>query len=86
MTKRARLQLDVSPARLEQIDRLVERLGLDGRREVFNTALSLLSWAEREVAEGRAICSVAPDGTTKELYMPGFDEARKIVPLRRGGK
>lgn len=69
--KTVRLQFEVYEAQVEKIDELMRKLGLKRRTELFNDALSFLSWAVKEREKGRIIVSMDEGkGTYKELVIP----------------
>lgn len=69
--ERMRVTLDLPKDRVDAIDQLAAEAGMETRKELFNNALSLLSWAVGEVRRGRNIMSVDDDeGTMRHLTMP----------------
>lgn len=72
-----RLQIDATPERVAEMDRLMELCGVATRKELLNNALTLLDWAVTEFARGSAIVSV-DEGTDRirELQMPILSNAR----------
>lgn len=70
-----RVQLDLPTKRVEQLDRLLSEAGFSTRKDLFNNAIALLSWAVKEARRGRTIASV--DERTErftELNMPFLSE------------
>ncbi len=75
---KTRVQLDLAPAQLERLNWLMEACALDTRKELFNTALSLLEWAVIQTRNGRGIASI--DRSAKhieELVMPALSDAAR---------
>jgi len=68
-----RLQLDLTDARVAQLDRIMEEADLSTRKELFNNALSMFEWAVKEVKRGNVIASInEKDGKYRELHMPSL--------------
>lgn len=66
-----RFQVETSDVMDKAIDRLMARVGLRTKKELFENALSLMSWAVREVERGRVIASVDEKNERySELQMP----------------
>ena len=73
-----RLQFEIEEDALRDIELLQELGGLRTKKDLLNNALTLLQWAVRQRTSGRAILSVGPDGTERELEMPYLEAvARK---------
>ncbi|WP_155296985.1 MULTISPECIES: hypothetical protein [Burkholderia] len=68
-----RIQFDVAEDQWEEMKTLMDRCGMETRKELFNNAWALLDWAVRERAQGNVIASIN-DRTDKikELEMPIF--------------
>ncbi|WP_198359953.1 hypothetical protein [Burkholderia ubonensis] len=68
-----RIQFDVAEDQWEEMKTLMDRCGMETRKELFNNAWALLDWAVRERAQGNVIASIN-DRTNKikELEMPIF--------------
>jgi hypothetical protein len=83
---RSRLREDVRvnlsfPASQEAyVDRLCEVFGNKSRPALFELALTVLSWAESEMENGRPIGSYdSKTDTFRELAIPGYMKHRKLV-------
>lgn len=77
--RKMRLQLDLSPYEAKQLDRLTRMSGVASRKDLFNSALTLLGWATREVALGKKVASF--DDNRKErtiLSMPALNHASAV--------
>jgi uncharacterized protein (DUF1778 family) len=79
------LRLDVEmndPAGVQQVHRLKARLSA-GNAELVREALMLLDWATEQVAEGRHLASVEPDGHSvhTRFTMPLLERARHARSL-----
>lgn len=70
MSELARLQVDILKRQLEELERLQELGGLRSKRELWDTAFTLLKWAARKKAQGFAVGSLTADGVFTELEMP----------------
>ncbi len=65
-----RIQFDLTNDRIEMMNSIMFECGLGTRKELFNTALNLLSWAARQKKEGRIISSVdEKSGSYRELIL-----------------
>lgn len=72
MTK-ARVQFDLTPERLEELDRLMAVCGFETRKELFNNALSFFEAAVDEVQRGNDIAAVNMDDKTySRLVLPAL--------------
>ena len=73
-----RIQFNVSEDRLELIDKLKDDLGFSSRTELFNTSITLLRWARRQVDNGYHIAAYkqasGPEqaDTIIQVAMPGL--------------
>jgi len=68
-----RLQFEMTRERIQELDDLVNRLGLKTRANLLNEALTLYEWALRELESGRIIASLDEEKDQyKEIEMPGF--------------
>jgi hypothetical protein len=66
-----RLQIEVTEEQDRHIQVLLEEAGLTTKKDLFNNALTLLSWAIEEVGTGNTIASVNEDQQRyRELHMP----------------
>jgi hypothetical protein len=69
-----RIQLELPEDRVAELDELAARLNLRTRKDLLNTALTLLEWAAGEKSAGHKIASVDPDKQVlRELVMPGLE-------------
>ena len=76
-----RFQVEMSEDQSQLLDELMADAGLSSKRDLFNSALALFFWAVERSKEGRAIASIAPDGTSlRELEMPS------LLALREAGR
>jgi hypothetical protein len=68
-----RVQFDITDERLRELEELMERCGIETRKDLFNNALSLMEWVVEQRANGRAIAAInESSGSYKELQMPFF--------------
>jgi hypothetical protein len=71
MEKIVRLQVEVTESVMAELERLMEAGGLKTKKDLLNTAFTLLKWAVRERALGNSICSVNEQSLLrKELEIP----------------
>lgn len=71
MEKIVRLQVEVTEAVMDDLERLMRAGGLKTKKDLLSTAFTLLKWAVREKALGNTICSVNEQSLLrKELEMP----------------
>ena len=76
-----RLQLDLSEAKVRDLDRIMEECNISTRKELFNNALTLLEWAVGERKRGNTIASVDEERKTfRELQMPILNNVTKLDP------
>lgn len=52
-----RVQFDLLPSRLAELDQLMEFCEMSTRKELFDNAMTLFEWAVHEVRAGRAVAS-----------------------------
>lgn len=73
-----RIQLDLPESRVEELDGLMREAHITTRKDLFNSALTLLAWALSERNKGRIIASLdESSGGYKELVMPFFSFIKK---------
>jgi hypothetical protein len=69
-----RIQLELPEDRVQELDELAARLRIRTRKDLLNTALTLLEWAAAEKAAGKKIASVDVENQVlRELVMPGLE-------------
>lgn len=73
MAEKFRLQLDVTPAVLAQIDALKERTHATSRAETIRYALRTLQWLEKASKAGRVL--VADRAGTRQVVFPFLESA-----------
>lgn len=81
---KTRVQLDLAPSQMERLNWLMNACDLETRKDLFNTALSLLEWSVDEVRKGRVIASVDREAKhIVEITMPALaDAARNTSRVR----
>lgn len=83
-----RVQLDMTPRQVEQVDRLCRDAALRSRRELFDHALTLFEWAVAESGKGNRIAAVHSDsGEYDAVILPSLAAAsrsRDAVPASKG--
>jgi len=75
-----RLQIELSPEKLRQLEELMESTGLVTKKDLVNNALTLLTWAVRETRNGRKIVSL--DEHTKQyrdILLPALEHVSNAV-------
>ena len=73
-----RIQLDLPESRVKELDGLMREAHIRTRKDLFNSALTLLAWALNERNQGRIIASLDErSGGYKELVMPFFSFVSK---------
>ena len=71
MPENVRIQFDVSPQRLAELEELMRDCGLTKKTDLVNNALVLLKWAVKTVKSGRTIASVDErNGKYRDFDMP----------------
>jgi hypothetical protein len=72
---------DLNNGRLEEIESLMKDGDVETRKDLFNYALTLLSWAMREVRNGRVIVSLNEEtqGYERVCIPPLENAAKKVV-------
>lgn len=75
-----RVQLDLSEQEHAEMERLMLLSGLKTKREFVSNALSLFKWAANELANGRRIASLDPDGqSVVQFTMPCLEAFRGLA-------
>jgi len=92
--KTVRLQVDILKQQLEELESLQKLGGLRSKRELWDTAFTLLKWATKKKTQGFSVGSLSPDGRYTELEMPFLEDlarsgraqnhTRDRVPVERG--
>ncbi len=73
---KTRFQVDLSPIQLLKLEGLVKAGEHSSKKELFNEAMSLYSWAMREVQNGRRIASFDDKNESLEtIVMTGLQNA-----------
>jgi hypothetical protein len=68
-----RYQIELDEEQMAELERLRVLGGLRTKKDLWNTALTLLKWAATRKSEGWSIVCVNDRGTEKELSMPYLD-------------
>jgi hypothetical protein len=73
-----RIQLDLPAEKVKELEELMEEINISTKKDLFNTALTLLAWVVDERKEGKKIASVDEEKDTyKEMVMPFFAFLRR---------
>jgi hypothetical protein len=84
MPNNLRIQLDVSPTKLAEIEALMHDCGLTKKNELINNALTLLKWAVTAVKSGRTIASVDEKNRKyRDLEMPVLSHAASLASRKK---
>lgn len=79
-----RVQFDLAPTRVQEIDELMAVAGLSSRKDLINNAVTLLQWAVEEVLAGREIVSLDREKESYEvLRMPVLSCAKRVAKLSK---
>lgn len=71
-------QIEIDDAGLNLLEDIKERTGVAEFKQIFNSGLSLLDWATREEAAGKAVATVDKKNQNyREVDMEMFDLARQ---------
>jgi hypothetical protein len=69
-----RIQLDVDDNGVQLLDWLKEKTNSKTQKELFNNAITLLTWAVNQRAQGRIIASLDEQNESyRELQMPALE-------------
>ena len=71
-----RVQIEMEAEKNREIEDLMDLCDVRTKKELFDNAISFLSWGIRAVAKGRTIASVEEDDPSKPprvVHMPIFD-------------
>ncbi len=86
------LKIELSERGMWVLETIMHNLGIETKKELFNTALALLKWAGEERAKGNVIASLNEDtGAYTELVIPALETLnstpvqKKVSQLVRGG-
>lgn len=72
-----RLQFDVPPEKIKELENFVELTQVGTKKALFNTAFSLLAWAIRECQAGRSIAAVDEETKSyRELVIPALENVK----------
>lgn len=69
-----RLQVEMTEAKLTELEEYRRAGGLKSKRELWDVAFTLLKWAAKKKAQGAAIGSFTETGGFKELEMPFLED------------
>lgn len=74
----ARVLLELSDKRRDELEALAERLGLDDIKALFNNSLTLFEWAIEQTENGCNICSVNEVARTRlGVSLPCLDKLQQ---------
>lgn len=77
-----RIQLDLPADKVRELEELMAEIEIKTKKDLFNTALTLLAWIVEERKEGRKIASIDEEKDTyRELVMPFFAYLRRKKPI-----
>jgi hypothetical protein len=76
--KDRRVQFDVLPERIAELDHMMIVCGMNTRKELFDNATTLFEWAVDEVRKGRQIASYDRNTDNVEIIrLPVLDRAAR---------
>jgi hypothetical protein len=78
--KKVRVQFDLTEDKVKDIEDIMKKSDISSRKDVFNTALTLLEWAIDESERGHDIAAISRKN--KEFFslrMPVLDAAKKKI-------
>jgi len=78
-----RIQLDLPEDQVAELDKLMEETRLTTRKDLFNNALTLFSWAVKAKKAGRVIASVDGNQRIRELVMLSIENIASEKKLSR---
>lgn len=76
--KKVRVQFDLTEDKVKEIEEIMAKSGIGSRKDVFNTALTLLEWAIEESERGHDIAAL--DRKEREFFslrMPVLESAKR---------
>src|ERR1700742_5214354 len=80
-----RLQIEVTDDQDKHMLNIMEQAGLATKKDLFNNALTLFSWAIEEVQNGNAIASVnEKQNRFRELQIPALMHAAQRAKEKHG--
>ncbi len=77
MSDKTRVQFDITDDNLDELNKLKLMIGVETRKELFNNALTLLTWAVDEISKGNNIVSKNAANECEAVHMPIFRHVRK---------
>jgi hypothetical protein len=84
MADKIRVQFDFTPAALEQLDTLQQRLHAKSRAEIIRYALRVLQWLLDQLKDGAKIMVESKDGKVQSVlftFLPAeLEEAKEAKP------
>jgi hypothetical protein len=75
MAKKENKQIvfEIPANRVEHLDRLIEKCGLDTRKDLINNALALFDWAVSETESGKIITSLDESSSNyQQIVLPAL--------------
>jgi hypothetical protein len=80
-----RLQVELDREKNEELEAMMREGNVRTKKDLINSALTLLKWAMNERKEGRIIASVDEEKDTyKQLVMPILEVVKPQVRVARG--
>ena len=74
-----RIQFDIDDRIIADLERMMRKVGVSTKRELFNLAISLFEWAANERTKGRMIASVDPETERyQQVILPALENLWKI--------
>jgi len=74
-----RVNFEIDENKLKALNNTMEIVGVKSRKEFFNQAISLLTWAIKEKQKGNIIASINDDNHhIREINMPLLDDVQEV--------
>lgn len=81
-----RIQVDLTPERVARLKALMAVLELDGYKDLFNNALSVLDWVVEETRNGREVASIdAHEQRYRVLVLPALEPVASAGRIQANG-
>jgi hypothetical protein len=81
-----KIQIDFAEGQIEEMNKIMAQCGISTRKELFNTAFSLLRWMVQETSNGNEIASVNKNAEVyRVLVMNIFQAIRENTKVPASG-
>ena len=80
-----RIQIEIDEIGIRVLEEIKKKTGLSTYKDIFSNAVTLLEWAAKQRAEGRAVASLDERSKNyRELQMPALEEAARRARIAIG--